>query len=114
MLAEIFVYPLVFVVSYTDFIALVPLPTNISGRNERSRIGGVRNYRNSCANQNRVHFVIFPRLYVQRGLEATTVWCETTLAGQEELGCVNLHFFVSLICSSSCTEDSRTGKNHFG
>ena len=53
------------------------LLTNISGGNERSRIGGVRNYRNSCANQNRVHFVIFPRLYVRRGLEATTVWCET-------------------------------------
>ena len=56
------------------------LSTNISGGNECSRIGGVRNYRNSCANQNRhdrVHFVIFPRLYVRRGLEATTVWCET-------------------------------------
>ena len=54
------------------------LPTNIWGGNERSRIGGVRNYRNSCANQNRVHFVIFLRLHVRRGLEATTVWCETT------------------------------------
>ena len=53
------------------------LSTSISGGNECSRIGGVRNYRNSCANQNRVHFVIFPRLYVRRGLEATTVWCET-------------------------------------
>ena len=52
------------------------LLTNISGGNERSRIGGVRNYRNSCANQNRVHFVIFPRLCVRRGAPAT-VWCET-------------------------------------
>ena len=34
--------------------------------NERNKVG-VSDYRNSCANQNRVHFVVFPRLYVWRG-----------------------------------------------
>ena len=67
------------------------LPTNIfykclSGGNERNKVG-VRDFRNSCANQNRVHFVVFPRLYVWRELEAATVWCETS----RHMDCGNLY-----------------------
>ena len=76
MLAENFVFALVYVVSYTYFIALVPCCKCLSGGKERNKVG-VRDYRNSCANQNRVHFVVFPRLFVQRELEAATVWCKT-------------------------------------
>ena len=77
ILAEIFVFALGFVVSYTDFIALVPSRKMFfSGGNECNKVD-VRDFRNSCANQNRVHFVVFPRLYVRRELEAATVWCET-------------------------------------
>ena len=77
MLAEIFCLRPGFCSLLHRLYCARSLSTNISGGNERSSIGGVRNYRNSCANQNRVDFVIFPRLYVRRGLEATTVWCET-------------------------------------
>ena len=36
-------------------------------------------FRNGCANQNRVLFVVFPRLYVRREKEPATVWCETNM-----------------------------------
>ena len=83
MLAEFFVFALGFVVSYTDLIALVPSRQMFVGR-ERAQKVGVTDFRNSCANQNRVHFVIFPRLYVRRELEAATVWCETRVSGAEK------------------------------
>ena len=64
-----------------------PADKCLSDGNERNKVG-VSDYRNSCANQNRVHFVVFPRLYVRRGAPAT-VWCETT-DWFELLGSVNL------------------------
>ena len=36
-------------------------------------------FKNGFANQNRVHFVVFPRLCVRRGKEAETVWYETSI-----------------------------------
>ena len=70
----------------------------VSGGNERSGIGGVRNYRNSCANQNRVHFVIFPRLYVRRGLETTTVWCETRKSREMRIAQVYREWRGDIVC----------------
>ena len=72
MLAENFVFALVFVVSYNDFIVLVPSRQCLLGGNECNKVG-VRDSRNSCANQDRVHFVVFPRLFVRQELEAATV-----------------------------------------
>ena len=55
MLAEIFVFALGFVVSYNDFLLRsFPPDKCLPGGNER--------------NKNRVHFVVFHRLYVRREL----------------------------------------------